>query len=111
MVEVIISGLGLFTGPKMFCAAPNFWASPKIYLHIVAVTNILCQIKRWFAFSKIGFCTSTKVFEEALNTVRFLSGHKIFGAAQNILGPVKGKRIRVKSEKVFVLIFDKIEKS
>ena len=29
-----------FTGPKIFCARP------KIYLHIVAVTNILCQTKR-----------------------------------------------------------------
>ena len=25
-----------FTGPKIFCARP------KVYLHIVAVTNILC---------------------------------------------------------------------
>ena len=29
-----------FTGPKMFWAGPNFLARPKIYLHIVAVTNI-----------------------------------------------------------------------
>ena len=54
-----------FTGPKNFCA------SPKIYLHIVAVTNILCQTKRWFAFSKIGFCAGKRVFEEALNAVKF----------------------------------------
>jgi hypothetical protein len=33
-----------------------FCARPKIYLHILAVTKILCQTKRLFAFSKIGFC-------------------------------------------------------
>ena len=76
-----------FTGPKVFCARPKF------YLHIVAVTNILCQTKRWFAFSKIGLCASTKVFEEALNAVKFLDWQKIFGAAQNFLGPVKGQGI------------------
>ena len=59
-----------FTGPKMFCA------SPRIYLRIVPVTNILCQTKRYFAFSKIGFCGSTKVFEEALNAVKFWAGSK-----------------------------------
>ena len=76
-----------FTGPKFFCARP------KIYLHIVVVTNILCQTKRWFAFSKIGFCAGTKVFEEALNAVKFLGWLKKFGPAQNILGPVKGQGI------------------
>ena len=48
--------------PKCFMLVQIFWASPKIYLHIVPVTNILCQTKRWFAFSKIGFCASTKFF-------------------------------------------------
>ena len=35
-----------FTGLKMFWAGPNFLCQTKIYLHIVAVTNILCQTKR-----------------------------------------------------------------
>ena len=70
-----------------------FFARPKFYLHIVAVTNILCQTKRCFAFSKIVFCASTKVFGEALNAVKFLGWLEIFGAAQNILGPVKGQGI------------------
>ena len=78
-----------FTGSKIFCARP------KIYLHIVAVTNILCQTKRWFALSKIGFCASTKVFEEALNSVKFLGWLKVFGLAKNILGPVKGQDISI----------------
>ena len=63
-----------FTGRKIFCAGPNFFARPKIHLHIVAVTNILRR---------------HKVFEEALNAV------KKFGLAQNILGLVKGRGIRL----------------
>jgi hypothetical protein len=39
------------------------------------------------------FCASTKVFEEALNAVKFLGWLKLFGPAQNILGPVKGQGI------------------
>jgi hypothetical protein len=69
-----------FTGPKMFCARP------KIYLHIVVVTNILSQTKRWFAFSKIGFCAGTKGFEEALNAAglaqKNLTGTKHFGTCK-----------------------------
>ena len=48
--------LVLLQVPKCFGLVQFFCARPKIYLHIVAVTNILCQTKRWFAFSKIGFC-------------------------------------------------------
>ena len=79
--------------PKCFGLVQIFCARPKIYSHIVAVTNILCQTKRWFAFSIIGFCATTKVFEEALNAVKFLGWLKKFGPAQNILGPVKGQVI------------------
>ena len=43
-----------------------------IYVHIVAVTNIMCQTKRWFEFSDF-----------------------FFVLAQNILGPVKGQGIYV----------------
>ena len=70
-----------------------FCVKPKIYLHIVPVTNILCQTKRWFVFSKIGFCASTKVFEEALNAVKFLGWFKKIGPAENILRLVKGQGI------------------
>ena len=73
-----------------------FSASKKIYLHIVEVTKSLCQTIRRFAFSKIGFCAGNKVFEEALNTVKFFGCLQKFGPAQNILGPVKGQGIRGK---------------
>ena len=43
------------------------------------------------SFSKIVFCVGTKVFEEALNAVKFWDWLKKFEPAQNILGPVKGQ--------------------
>ena len=88
--------LVLLQVPKCFGLVQFFCARPKIYFYFVAVTNILCQTKRWFAFSKIGFFASTNIFEEGLNTVKFLGWHKIFGPAQNILGPVKGQGISMK---------------
>ena len=89
--------LVLLQVPKCFVPVQIFCVVPKIYLHIVPVTNILCQNKRWFAFSKIGFCAGTRVFEEALNAVKFLDWLKKFGPAENILGPVKGQGIRLLS--------------
>ena len=83
--------LVLLQVPKCFVLVQISCVGPKIYLHIVAFTNILYQTKRWFAFSKIGFCASTKVSEEALNFVKCLGWLKIFGPVQNILGPVKGQ--------------------
>jgi hypothetical protein len=57
----------------------------------VAVTNILCQKKDDLHSVKLVFCAGSKVFEEALNAVKFLGWIKKFGSAQNILGPVKGQ--------------------
>ena len=82
-----------FTGSKIFVPVQIFCVVPKIYLHIVPVTNILCQNKRGFVFSKIGLCAGTKVFEEALNAIKFLDWLKKFGPAQKTLGLVKGQGI------------------
>ena len=75
-----------FTGPKMFCAGPHILCRTKI-----KCIYILCQSQKFcarqkddFAFSKIVFCASTKVFAEALNAVKFLGWLKTFGPAQNI---------------------------
>ena len=93
--------LVLLQVPKCFGLVQILYARPKIHLHIVAVTNILCQTNRWFAFSKIVFCASTNVFEEALNAVKSLGWLKKFGQAQNILGPVKGQGIILMHSKIF----------
>ena len=56
--------LVLLQVPKCFVLVQIFWASPKnLFTYCASVTNILCQTKRWFAFSKIGFCGGTKGFE------------------------------------------------
>ena len=47
---------------------------------------------------KLFFCAGTKIFEEALNAVKFLGWFKKLGPAQNNLGPVKGQGISLKSE-------------
>jgi hypothetical protein len=48
-----------------------------------------------------------KVFEEALNAVKFLGWLKRFAPEQNILGPVKGQGIRIHffEKKQFILSF------
>ena len=64
------------------------------------------QSNRWFEFSKINFWAGTKVFEEALNAVKFLDWLKEFGPAQNILGHVKGQDIRAFfHSQMYVLLF------
>ena len=74
-------------GAKYFVPVQIFCVGPKIYLHIVPVTTILCQTRRWFECSKIAFFACTKVFEEALNAVKFLSWLKKFGPAQTFCDP------------------------
>ena len=81
---------------NVLCRSKFFVTDQKFIYILYQFINTLCQTKRWFAFSKIGFCAGTKVFEEALNAVKFLGWLKKFGPAQNILGPVKGQGISSK---------------
>ena len=68
-----------FTGPKMFCTGPNFLRQPK---------------------NLTSFSASSKNFVPAQRTILLNANHlfvlhKMFGQAQNILGPVKGQGIRL----------------
>ena len=65
-IFIEVECLVLLQVPKCFVPVQIFCVGPKFFLHIMPVTNILYQTKRWFAFSKIGFCAGTNVFEEAL---------------------------------------------
>ena len=49
------------------------WTQPK---RIGPDQNKLNLTKRFFLFSKFDFCAGTKVFEEALNGIKFLEWHK-----------------------------------
>jgi len=81
---------------KKFGPAQNFFCvRPNIYSHIAQVTNILCRTRGWFAFSKIGLFVGTNFFEEALNAVKFRDWLKKFGRARIILGPVKGRGVKL----------------
>ena len=50
---------------------------------------------KYSAISLVTLNLVTKVFEEALNAIKFLDWLKKFGLAQNILEPVKGQGISV----------------
>ena len=82
------------TNALSFYRSQNVLGWSKFFVPDQQFIYIFCQTKKLFAFSKIGFCAGTKVFEEALNAVKFLGWLKKFGPAQNILGPVKGQGIR-----------------
>ena len=97
------------TGSKSFWAGPIFfWSDQKlIIIHFVPVSNILCHTKRWFPFTKFGFCAATKVFEEALITISILmscpfTGPKTFCAGPNFLSQPKDLTAFSASSKTFV---------
>jgi hypothetical protein len=70
-VPLIMNALSFYRSQNVLCQS-KFFVSDQKFIYI------LCQTKRWFAFSKIGSCAGTKVFEEALNAVKFLDRHKTF---------------------------------
>ena len=85
-----------FTGSKMFLAGPNFFCQTKnlftycgSHKHFEPDKKMICIL----------LCAGTKVFEEALNAVKFLGWLKKFGPARNILGLVKGQGIKVVKSK------------
>ena len=91
--------------PKCFVPIQIFWASPKIWLHLVPLQKLLCRHKNQFYWMQIIFLSSTKCLRLPQYENKFLVWHKKFGPAQNILGPLKGQGIRI------ALWFDKIFKS
>ena len=78
-----------------------FWASPKIWLHLVPLQKLLCWHKNQFYWMQIIFLSGTKCLWLAQYVNKFLVRHKKFGPAQNILRPVKGQDISVPGSKVF----------
>ena len=48
---------------------------PKCVLPVQTLIDILYRNKRWFPFSKFDFCAGTKVYEDALNMIKFLDLH------------------------------------
>ena len=81
-----------FTSPKMFWAGPNFLCQTKNTFTYCGSHKHFVPDKKGFAFSKIGFYAGTKVFEEALNAVKYLGWPKKFGLAQKRFGTCKRTR-------------------
>ena len=81
-----------FTGPKMFCASPNFLSQPKNLTafsassktFVLAQKPILLNANHIFVWHKM---------PQYVN--RFLGWLKKFGPAQDILGPVKRQGISI----------------
>ena len=70
--------------------------SNQKFIYILWQSQTFCARQKDDLHSvKLFFCAGTKIFEEALNAVKFLGWLKIFGPTQNILGPVKGQGIKV----------------
>ena len=80
---------------KCFVLVQIFWASPKIWLHLVPLQKLLCQHKKQFYWIQIIFCSGTKCLWLAQYVNIFLVWHKKIGPAQNILRPVKGQGSRL----------------
>ena len=83
-----------FYRAKKFLSWSTFFVLDQKFTYTLCQSQTFCaRKKKIFAFSKIDFCASTKVFEGALNAVKFLGRLKKFRLAQNILGPVKVTRL------------------
>ena len=93
--------LVLLQVPKCFVPVQIFWASPKNWLHLVPLQNLLCRHKNQFDRMQIIFLSGTKFLwlPQYVNT--FLVWHKKFGPAQNILGPVKWQGINHLAQNVW----------
>ena len=81
----------------------KFFSPDQKFIYILWQSQTFCARQKDDLHSvKKNFCAGTKVFEKALNAVKFLGWLKKFGPAQNILGPVKGQGITVFDMKVTI---------
>ena len=84
-----------FTGPKMFCAGPNFWSQPKNLTAFSASSIPFVPAQKPILLNANHLFVWHKMFVTAKYVNTFLVWHKKFGPAQNILGPIKGQSIIV----------------
>ena len=82
-----------FTGPKTFCAGPNFLSQLKHLTAFSASSKSFVPAKKQFYWMQIIFLCGTKFLWLAQYVNKFFVRYKKIGPAQNILGPVKGHGI------------------
>ena len=78
---------------KCFVPVQIFWVSPKIWLHLVPLQNLLCRHKKQFCWMLIIFLSYTKCLWLAQYVNNFFIRQKKLGPAQNILQPAKDQGI------------------
>ena len=78
-----------FTGPKIFCASPNFLSQSKNLTAFGAYSNTFVSAQKQFYWMQIIFLSGTKCLWLPQYVNKLLVWHEKFGPAQNILGPVK----------------------
>ena len=87
-----------FTGPKMFCANPNFLSQPKNLTAFSASSKPFVPAQKPIYWMQIIFLSGTKSFVTATIVNKFLAWQKKNGPAQSILGFVKEQGIWGKHE-------------
>ena len=75
----LINALSFYRSQNVLCRSKSFVSDQK-FIYILCRSQTYCG---WFAFSKIVFCASTKVFEEVLNAVKSLVLKWTFGPVAN----------------------------
>ena len=96
MIELLINALSFYRSQlsQNVLRWSKFFVPGQKFIYILWQSQTFCARQKDDLHSvKLVFCAGTKVFEEALNAVKFLGWLKKFGLAQNILGPVKGQGI------------------
>jgi hypothetical protein len=83
-----------FTGPKMFCACPNFLSQPKNVIAFSASSKTFVPAQKPILLFQINFLSVTKCLLLAQYVNKFLVRQKKCGPTQNILGPVQGVSTR-----------------
>ena len=97
--------LVLLQVPKCFGPVQFFWASPKIWLHLVPLQKLLCQHKNQFYWMQIIFLSGTKCLWLTQYVNKFLVWYKKFGPAQNILGQDFSRSSILFEQKQLILYF------
>ena len=84
--------LVLLQVPKCFVPVQNFWAIPKIWMHLVPLQKLLCRHKNQFYWMQIIFLSGTKYFWLPQHVNEFSVWHKKFGPSPKHFGTCKRAR-------------------
>ena len=82
-----------FTGPKMFCAGPNFLRQPKNLTAFSAFSKTFVPAQKPILLNANHLFVLHKLFLTGIKCSQIFRLAQKIGPAQNILGPVKGQGI------------------